>query len=505
MDEAGRGRVPRRRRQQLTVVAVVCLVTASYAADRLPRRALLSVGATSTTGNGSTRAGAPPAAAPTGRTAPTGPALSPSPPLAAPDRPDDPAVRSRQLGEQLLAAVLAQRFDEVVDREAGAQRAPYPPSIDLAVIELDGTGRPVAAAEVLLSASHPRGVSVPVNRDWGTEAVRWSRWDAQRWRQGRPGTDPLVPASPAARYAHMVTYPASVFKLLVAYGVLRLVDSGALRLDEPYAYRPGAAGCSAGVRAGTRTVRQWLDAMLTWSDNWSTCALLKRLHDSRAVPGLNAALRGLGLGTLQLGHTSAADGGSWSQRGITMTALDTARLLLLVHGPAGALWRTPAGAPVTAATGLSAAARAVLLGMLGEQGFNNTLSTANWCGPGAPARGIPHRAARRWVDPRSGSVSVPGRTFGGQDVRPCDADAEVSYAHKTGLVRLAGADAGVVTSLPGAPPRRYVVAVFSSLGTRYGDARPPASWVPSTQRLARLGQRIDTILTERAAARPLPG
>ena len=97
---------------------------------------------------------------------------------------------------------------------------------------------------------------------------------------------------------------------------------------------------------------------------------------------------------------------------------------------------------------------------------------------------------------------MDGRDYLG-DVRTCNPRAEVTFAHKTGLVKQSGADAGIVTSLPGAPPRRYVVAVFSSLGCRYGDAalrasgRTPCkgSGIYYSEKFARLGQRIDRLLT----------
>jgi hypothetical protein len=404
--------------------------------------------------------------------------------------------RSAWLGTELRRIVDEQRFGEVIDRAAG-RRAAHP-NVDVAVIELDQAGRPAAAAEVLLSSSYPRGVSVPIDQNLAASAVRWQRGNGSE----------IVPAGAGSRLAFTTPYPASVFKLLVAFGVFRLIDSGAVRLDGPYAYRPRGNGCPDGSRSETRTTRQWLDAMLTYSDNLSTCALLKQLHDHRSVPVLNTALRNLGLGTLQIGGTSPADGGLWVRNRITMTALDTSRLLLLVSGAPGVLWRAPSGAPVTSNV-LSAASRAVFLEILGDQGLNQALSTTNWCGRGYPRQGIPQRVPARWINPANGTVNVHGRAYG-RDVRPCNARAEVVFAHKTGLVDNAGADAGIVTSLPGAPERRYIVAVFSNLGSRFGDARPASgcaglcrmAGVPYSEKFAGLGRAIDDLLTREARRSP---
>lgn len=408
--------------------------------------------------------------------------------------------RSERLARELRKAVDDQRFGEVVDLWAGGA-APVPtPNLDVAVIELDSRGRPTVAADVLLDRAHPHGVAVPVDQNFATTDVRWRRWDADRWQADRTGRVDLVPGRERAGREFMAPYPASVFKLMVAFGVLRLVDRGVLALDEPYAYTSANGGCPGGDnRAGTRTNREWLDGMLTYSDNRSTCALIRQLHDRDAVDDLNATLAGLGLDTLHLGGTDPVSGGRWTDA-ITMTALDTARLLLAVSGAPGLLWLTPDGRELSADDVLSARARAVFLGMLADQGLNRVLSTANWCGLDYPAAGIPQRVAQRWVNPADGTVTVPGRSFG-QDVRPCNARAEVTFAHKTGLTEEAGGDAGIVTSLPGAPERRYIVVVLSTLGTRYGDPGTDrtragrARGGTCTEKLGALGRRIDALMT----------
>jgi hypothetical protein len=108
---------------------------------------------------------------------------------------------------------------------------------------------------------------------------------------------------------------------------------------------------------------------------------------------------------------------------------------------------------------------------------------------------------------RHGLCRIPGLW---QDVRPYNRRAEVEFAHKTGLTSQAGADAGIVTSLPGAPERRYVVAVFTNLGQRFADAhkppnRPGVFAVARSEKLAKLGCRIDEIMTVRSAGSQVSG
>src|SRR5918999_4132932 len=284
--------------------------------------------------------------------------------------------RSRDLEAALLQAVRAQHFEQVIDfgpvegacpGSSWCPRPPatiaHPPNLDLAVIALDRSGRPRAIADVLLSRDYPDGVGVPIGDDLGTDSVRWRRWNPDRWNGGTfsetdgsrgstvgwkdnpPWTDAddIVPGRREAPLEFMSPYPASTFKLLVAFHTMRLVDRGTVELDRDYRY----------VRAdGTemiRTTRELLDRMITESDNDSAKALLKQLHDLGEVDRMNAGLADLGLGTLQVNGTDPATGAKWGIGQLTMTSLDTARLLLLLNGGPGVLWRTPAGKPVRAA------------------------------------------------------------------------------------------------------------------------------------------------------------
>jgi hypothetical protein len=439
-------------------------------------------------------------------------------------------ARPSSLQRGLLEAVRAVRLDEVVDFGPVDDACPHeswcqvpaaaistPPNVDVAVIELDRSGRARRAADVLVSRDYPSGVLVPIDRSRGTTAVRFRRWDIDRWNGGtfgpdgvqtsakgwsdnppRTGADDIVADREQAPFEFMAPYPASLFKLLVAFHTLRLADRGILDLAAAYPYDP-AGGCG-GAAPGTATNRGWLDAMITSSDNRAACALLKELHGLGEVDAMNAELRDLGLGTLQVNGTSPLTGGSWQPGQIHMTALDTARLLWLIEGAPGVLWRRPDGGRVTAAV-LSDGSRALLRQLLAEQGFNIALSTANTCGRDYPSPGIPQRIADRWIDPNDGTVTVEGIGYG-QDVRPCNAAAEVTFAHKTGLTYNYGSDAGIVRSLPGAPPRRYVVALLSNLGYRYADERFATSpalpcfgvGVCYTEKIAQLGKLIDDLL-----------
>ncbi|MFN0067288.1 MAG: serine hydrolase [Limisphaerales bacterium] len=427
----------------------------------------------------------------------------------------------------VLRAVREARFDRVLDFGPANEDAAKPglpkaiarvPNVDVAVIQLDRHGQVVASANVLLSQDYPEGLIVPVSLNQGAASVRFRRWDIARWNGGSfvaggstpvnakgwtnqpPLTehDDLVPGRTNAPFQFMAPYPASLFKLLVAYHVMGMVDAGSLTLDTPHTLSvPNNAD-------ETRPVRAWLDPMITESDNRATQALLQLLHRHSRIEPMNREFRELGLETLQINGTRAEDGRSWQTDRIHMTAFDTARLLLLIEGPPGELWRAPDGRAVTAGS-ISESSRAFLKKLLAEQGLNEALSTANLAGLPLVRPGIPSQIAQRWINPTNGVVVVDGVNFG-VDVRPSHAAAEVTFAHKTGLTYNYASDAGIVTSLPGKPFRRYIIAFLSNLGYRYVDeafadrTRGPyadrVSPISYTQRIPSLAKAIDDAIRE---------
>ncbi|MGH3741258.1 MAG: serine hydrolase [Micromonosporaceae bacterium] len=411
-----------------------------------------------------------------------------------------PSSDSAELAARLRRAVQDQNFKDVLDkapvRGGGPQLIHQMPNLDVTVIRLSDDGAPAGAADVLLSPHYPDGKVVPLDENLSTDQVRWRFWSDSEWdHNGGQGTVDVAPGHEDAPIDFMSPYPASVIKLMVGYGVLRLVDQGEISLDETYAFQPTGTNpmCAGDAK---KPIRTFFDEMITVSRNQSTCALVKLLHDHGAVDALNQHFVDLGLQMLRLVGTDPANGGAWG--GANMNALDTAKLLLVVNGGAGTLWNAPNGDPVTRDV-LSDSSREFFLTKLGEQGLNQMLSTTNWCGRDYPAPGIPQLTPERWIDPDDGAMTVDGRVYG-RDVRPCQKGAEVTYAHKTGFVDTSGNDAGIVKSLPGRTKRNYIVVVHSNLGDRYIDphrpADPPGVYpVVYTEKHGKLGLAIDTIVS----------
>ncbi|MEV6717857.1 serine hydrolase [Lentzea sp. NPDC051208] len=431
------------------------------------------------------------------------------------------AADGRPLAERLREVIVAQNFKDVVDltppgTQPLAQQEMYDPSpaelmkrartradgrplhqtpnLDVAIIKLDAAGRAADVANVLLSPQHPNGVVVPVQpQGLSTDQVRYRWWDNVEWDTSGVGTRDVVPGRENAPIDFSSPYPASVLKLLVGFGVLRLVDLGKIDLDADYAFDPNPASEACGGPT-VKKIRQHFDEMITKSQNESTCSLVKLLHDLNAWDQVNRTFAELGMPTLMVTRTNPGNGGGWG--GANMSGLDTAKLLLLVNGGEGVLWITSEGKPVTADE-LSPSSRKFFLETLAGQGHNEMLSTSNWCGRGYPVQGIPQQVPSRWIEP-DGTVTV-GDAIYDRDVRPCNEAAEVTFAHKTGWTANAGSDAGIVKSLPGKNKRDYIVVVFGNLGMDYVDAVRPADPpgvfpVLYTQKYAQLGKQIDVIL-----------
>jgi hypothetical protein len=429
----------------------------------------------------------------------------------------------------LLQAVRDAHFEGVVDFGAGNEEHPvkppatiaHSPNVDVAVIQIDDQGRQIDCADVLLSRDYPRGLIVPLDPDAGAERVRFIRWDIERsdggtyshvdghllsakgWTNVPPLTeaDAILPGRASAPFQFMAPYPASLFKSMVAFHIMRMIDGSKLTLDTEYAYAPGVAPPES------RRLRDWLDPMITVSDNHATSALLKMLHDRREIEPLNREFRELNLGTLQINGTSAADGMGWQPGQIHMTAYDTARLFRIIDGGPGVFWHGADGRPVTEKL-LSETSRVFLKKLLSEQGFNVALTTANF--PGAPEvrPGIPSLVAARWINPANGHVMIEGTDYG-VDIRDANARAAVNFAHKTGLTFNFGSDAGIVTSLSGQPFRHYIIAFLGNLGYRYADevfkartnfpAFASVGPVAYTQRIPALGRTVDAALIKLSA------
>jgi hypothetical protein len=307
------------------------------------------------------------------------------------------------------------------------------------------------------------------------------------------GTVDTVPGRENAPIDFMTPYPASIIKLMVGIGILRLVDQGAVSLDDTYVYEPATASARCGG-ATTRTIHDYFDRMITISDNGATCSLIKVMHEHNAVDGLGQTFQDLGLETLQLKGTNPGNG-DWSPY-VTMSSLDTAKLLMLINGVPGKAWTAPDGTPVTSRL-LSGSSRRFFKEELGEQAWNNVLSTTNYCGYAYPVQGMAQLTPKRWIGP-DGTVTIDDDPEGKYDhpIQPCQDAAQVTFAHKTGLTDTAAGDAGIVTSLPGKPKRHYIIVAFSNLGWRYIDpdrpTNPPVTpAVNRTEKFAELGRAMD--------------
>jgi hypothetical protein len=411
-----------------------------------------------------------------------------------------------RLANKLLSIVNAAAFQDVVDFDnqppgGPAPRVAHHPNLDVAVIKLNRSGKPVATANVLFSRDFPDGKVVALDDNLTPSGIDWRAWDIERWdgdwNAPWPKGSRLVKGTSGAKF--MVPYPASTFKLLVAFHTLRLIERGKIDASAKYVYKQrNGKTCLGKEFRYTRTTKQLLSRSITFSSNYATCALLQQLHRLHQIKPMNHRFARLGLPTLQVEGTDAGAGGTWNPGQISMSAIDTAKLLLLVNGVNGVAWTTPSGREVRANATLGPMYQQWLRSLLGEQGFNEVLSTTNWCGADYPVQGMPARVPERWIDPKDGTVTVHNIPYG-YDVRPCNKSAEVRFLHKTGLTENYGSDAGIVKPLKGEAGNQYIVAAFTNVGYRYSDPSQANSdgfpcfttGVCYSERFAIIGRNID--------------
>lgn len=488
------------------------------------------------------------------------------------------------LADGIRAAVASVGFDRVADfgplYGAGCSSAPegacsalvgrtgpdHFPQIDLSLIAFNRPGCPqsVAKATVVFDRAHPKGfVARHDARTLDITNIRFRKWDEARWNGGRwmlegegsaaqahivPGTEKSWAAPFGAADAlgptpspdegreqidFMSPWPASVFKMMVATYVMKLLDRGQttdgmpLSLETPIPLPSQELVVACPKEPQTVTLRQALETMLQWSGNCATASLVRFLHthqeivqspdvDDKGFPTappsrslLNELLASLGLSTMQMNRTIARTG-RWGNANDNydartasvarnhMTSWDTARLFWLFDDLPSALqpaWEVAPGRRVMT-NFVSDAQKAVLREIL-QNAYSGSGLAANRTCPGSsphpevpgppPELGIPARLASKWVDGKRLHSPVGDHPYArvvdelhpqtdsfpySTDLSRCQAFADVEFLNKAGLTNVAGSSVGIVRGLSDVrhrASRHYIVSFFSTLGTRYTD------------------------------------
>jgi hypothetical protein len=96
-------------------------------------------------------------------------------------------------------AQVTQRLKAFTAQSAAASpQIHQTPNVDAAVIELDKAGKPLSAANVLLSPQYPQGKVVPLDNNLATDQVRYRTWDDDTWdANGGLGTTDAIPGTRA--------------------------------------------------------------------------------------------------------------------------------------------------------------------------------------------------------------------------------------------------------------------------------------------------------------------
>ncbi|NBX18486.1 MAG: hypothetical protein EBR09_14105 [Proteobacteria bacterium] len=502
-------------------------------------------------------------------------------------------LNENKLGDLLITAVKGAEFEQVTDLGPNFTESPCPetepackhgrsalgvnkyPQVDLAVIAFQkDCPNKVVGGNVFFSRDFPRGIIAQFDKKSGqVRNVRLQRWTQERFDEGKViKTSPYFEKNPEARKAQypaddlinaeaaaasapdfMSPYPASIFKMLVLTRVLQfLEEKGPLeaQLAQNYTYDFGTADTSDDV---TLSLREFLDAMIQWSGNKATAAMIQFLHrngqivesevkDQGGYPAaapsvntLNRTFAEIGLQSLQMNRTRAKDG-LWGNRDtmylkssssishISMPSWDVARLLWLMRTqkttpPAERpAWTLPDGRTVDAFK-ISDGVKQLFWANMQNQLFHEVLSNTLHCRQAQGGEfGIPAILPSKWMN--NGQLRLPAGsypfTFAADELKgdykfspniaECQKTAEVEFASKTGLTSVSGSHAGLVKGLSERGfNREYIVVLNSSLGSRFTDAErlDTDRIIPCfdktqcyTKRISRLGSLIDNSLKE---------
>jgi hypothetical protein len=449
------------------------------------------------------------------------------------------------------------------------------PQLEVAVIAFQPEcHNTVVGSNLFYSRDFPQGIAATFdNRNQSVNNVRMYKWEQERFDGGKSLTEApwfkdnptawsspfpagmlLNPDTPRSAPQFMSPYPASVFKVLVAIRVLQtLEEQGTLSemLQRKYTYNFGTESKEDDV---TLTFQQFLDAMIQWSGNYATAAMIQYLHsvgdivespvkNSAGYPlraprlnRLNQTFAEIGLPSLQMNRTRGLDG-LWGNRldpydmdssslsHIHMPAWDTARLLWYMRTLADTpqserpRWHVGQGLRRVNTLAISDNVKRHFWANLKNQLFHEVLSNTIHCEQelGGPL-GIPAIMPSKWIN--NGQLRLPLGTFpfsfppdeleGNYEftkrLPECQQNAEVEFASKTGLTSVSGSHAGLVKGLSERGFRReYIVVLNSSLGSRFTDSERLDSdrVIPCfdktlcySSRVNQLGANIDMVLSK---------
>ena len=393
--------------------------------------------------------------------------------------------RSRCLSKALTKALLRSGFADLIyyetrDPEGRALPSPFLPQVDLAVIVLSEKNKILSASNILYDRDHPEGYDVCLDRQnlTANDTVRFSVWRQDRWVDPTIWNEPvpdkdLLTNPPKPKTSFMQSYPASCFKTQLTFYMLKLVDQGILSLDTVLTY--DKKDCFPPIPPGTsetETLAYWMTTNMTISYNFASTVLLQWLYKNNMLQAANDYFQSIGLQTLNLQPLNVNCGLDWYNGKMGTGALDICKLLLIIYGVPGTLWEHE-GKMIVADDQLSTTSRQFMQDLLKNQAFAEVLNPVGVCGSPYHKQGFHTIVPPEWIDPDTGSLTVPIPDDGfvlnfGYDMRPCLANATLVFSHKTGLTDYAGCDHGYVNTLQGTG-KKIIVALHTSAGSLFQD------------------------------------
>lgn len=371
-----------------------------------------------------------------------------------------------------------------------AKRSPFSPQVDLSAILISPCREILGVADVLYDRDHSDTLPVVVKRETITanDQIEFYAWSEDRWLNPAlwnapvpPGDVLTHPVNPRAKF--MLPYPANCMKTLVAFSMMRLVDSDIVSLESIITYDTTECPVKNNIPISL-PLGYLLTQMISIDSNFAAEVLLQWLFKNDQLDGANAFFQQLGLQTLTLQPLHKSCGRGWYEGKITVGSLDLAKLLMIIFGVRGNLWWINAETPVVADAVLSPSSQEYLQQLMGQQAYAQALNPLAVCGAPFQEQGFRTTVLPRYIN-RFGYLAVysplddDSANFG-YDMRPCLEHATSAFAHKTGLGGFSGADHGWLERLDGSG-NRLIVSLHTSAGTLFqspelADQRPDACY-----------------------------
>lgn len=393
---------------------------------------------------------------------------------------------SKCLSKFLMKTLQNSGFDKLIyyknrDENNNALPSPFLPQVDISVIIISPNKCIKAAANILYDRDNPNGFSVCLSREKLTanNNVKFFVWREDRWLNSEIWNSPIPkkdvltnPLNPKLQF--MLPYPGSCLKTLIAFYFMKLIEQNKIKLSDIITYDTNDCP-SPPIPSETplsASLNEWLTQMITVSYNFAAIVLLQYLFKFDYLEKANNYFKSIGLDTLYLEPSLPNCGRFWYDGKMGLGSLDICKLLMIVFGVKGALWKVNSKF-IYSKKELSVISQEYLQNLLANDAFAECLNPVAVCGSKYHQQGLPTTVPKQFIDKKTGSLSVPildeGYTLNyDYDMYPCLQNASLKFYHKIGLTDYTASDHGYIKKID-SNGNHIIIALNTSAGILFQD------------------------------------